>query len=515
MMHPLLITSIIVLLSSVACKTKKVNAPSSHVKPIVVERPPEEKIISPISPIDPREEVIGENLQTKDAKTEEDPVGEHKSLRIVVEPDPDADYIQFAICGKENSQNCNPSIKEPLAFASHMHSFPAPPEGDLEVYVRSCVAPNRAVNYQRPCGNWIVRPYMQAHNYDSEVRKLLIDNYIAAQRVLKECHKIQAALQEYQRNNKNSQSQFDTLVANYLNHIPPETCKTLMLSKDWQALEEQIAEENTKQSAKENEGSSIVLSLGVPAFIFGIVSYTTGVVYKNRFDENIAKHWTHLIKNYAGDQPRLRPYDSLDEINSRITEIDAYIKAIDRKPDTEAANFKSQKNTLEEERKFLVAYQEFAKDADFRSLASYEESEVAKIPQNLKKKINSLADGANIETANIYQKWVRQAEINKITAIEPILNGSGRIEGIGELEVKGPGNRKFKSTLAHDLKYTGIIGTTIGAILIGVEVFGLEVSTISDIDSTKIKLDDIYESIRSIRGEIKENQAQINSLIQG
>lgn len=482
-----------------------------------VEETPDEKIISPISPLDPREDVLGENLKTEDVTPETEATRDHKSLRIKVEPDPDADYIQFAICQKENPQNCNPSVKNPLAFASHMHTFPDPPEGEVEVYVRSCVAPNRAVNYQRPCGNWMIKPYTQQHNFDGEIRRLLIDNYIAAQRILKECHKIQAALQEYHNKNGKSESQFDTLVSNYLDHIPPETCKTLMLSQEWQALEEQIAEENDKVNAEEKKGSSILLSLGVPAFIFGIVSYSTGVVYKNRFDESVAKHWTHLIKKYAEDPPRLTPYNSLDEINLRLKEVEAYIGAIDRKPETELESFKSQRAILEEEKGFLKAYKAFAEDIDnsFQSVANYQQSEASKNPSLLKKRIETLASGANTDTAEIYEKWVRQAEINKITSIDSRLNGAGLINDLDDLKIAKPELKPRKNTFAHDLKYAGIIGTAIGAILIGVEVFGLEVSTVSDIDHTKSILDASFEEIKAIRSEIEENNLKIESLTQG
>ncbi|MFK7826418.1 MAG: hypothetical protein AB8G05_19890 [Oligoflexales bacterium] len=505
-MYLLLITTIISLAFGIGCKTKKVNTPSTYIKPIEPEEPKEEKIISPISPLQPREEVLGENLQTQEAKFEEKETGKHKSLKILAEPDPDADYVQFAICQKENSKNCNPSVKNPLAFAAHMHTFPDPPEGELEVYIRSCVAPNRAVNYQRPCGNWLIEPYVQTYNYNGEIRKLLIDNYIASQHILKECHKIQEALEEYQSKNSKSQSQFDTLVANYLNHIPPETCKTLMLSQEWQALEEQIARESENiDSQKEKEGSTILLSLGVPAFIFGIVSYSTGVVYKNRFDKDVAKYWTHLIRTYAEETPRLKPYDSLKEINSRLTEVDAYIEAIERKSDADKVVYEKQLKSLETEQGFLKAYQEFAELNGLQILTKDDEK--------LKIKIEELAKNTNSEKMSIESKWVRQAEINKITEIDSRLNGGGLIKGIEPFAIKKP-DLKPKKSFFSDLKYAGIISTAIGAILIGVEVFGLEVRTVSDIDTTKKKLDLIYEKINAIRSEIKDRQNQINNLTQ-
>ena len=510
-MYSLIITSIISLIIGTGCKAKRVTAPDLEINQPEIEEPKKEKIISPISPLEPREEVLGENLQTKTVKAEEEPVGKHKSIRISVEPDPDADYVQFAICEKD-TQNCNPTVKEPLAFASHMHTFPDPPEGELEVYIRSCVAPNRAINFQRPCGNWMIQPYTQANNYDSKIRKLLIENYVAAQRVLDECHKIQKALEEYQSNNSKSQSQFDTLVANYLNHIPPQTCKTLMLSEEWQTLEQQITKESENISTQESaRGSSVLLTLGVPAVLFGFVSYTTGVVYKNRFDDGISEYWTHHIKNYAEETPRLRPYDSLEEIGYRLKEVNAYIKAIENKPD-ERENYKKQYDSLTEEKKFLEAYKEFAEDPGslFRSSTSYRELNTQ--PKALDSQINKLA--SDTEKLNEAQKLVRQAEIYKINGFDPRPNGSGFIEGVEKYKIEKPMINSRTKPMYHDLKYAGIIGTAIGAILIGVEVFGLEVRTVSDIEMAKGKLNQYYKNIDLIRSEIKERQTQIDNLTQ-
>lgn len=479
-----------------------------------------ENIISPIAPLDPRPDVLAENLETSDVKAEPEETGNHKSLRVFAKPDPDAEYVQFAICQKGSSQNCNPSIGKPLSFAAHMHTFPDPPEGEIEIYIRSCVAPNRAVNFQRPCGNWVVEPYFQSKNHDQKLRKLLIDNYISTQRILDECYKIQRVLQDYYINNEKSDSQFDTLVENYLNHIPPEICKTLMLSQEWQVLEQQIATENSKRSSeeKESKGASVLLSLGVPAFIFGIVSQTAGIVYNNRFDENIAKHWTQLLGKYAGDKPNYRSYDSVDEIELRIKEVNAYIAAIESKPPSQTEAFANQKKVLLEEKKFLEAYEQFAKDPNtqrlFKNRDHYLQPGLETGPNNLNRRIEDLTK-IDPELDNEFVQRVRQAEINKIASIDTSLTRTNRFNQIKPAEITVPPLKSGATGLSYKLKYAGILGTAIGAILIGAEIFGLEASTISDINETKAKLDLIYEEINTIRTNIKANQELIDSLIQG
>ena len=303
-----------VLLSAVGCLKKPVDAPVTNDQEARKNKA-HEQIIAPFAKIQP---VSGSQLKTSSFSLNSAITGNHRSLEISAIADPNADFLQYTIC-KVEAGTCNPSPDAPGEITSPTHRIPTPPEGLIEVSLRSCARAYKSIEGKDSCGPWVRKKFVQLPNQDPEVASLLIALYEQDNIIRQECKKIRNEIISYFNENEDllnhSQSpqsqQFLDLLHNNL-VVGEDRCAELHLNNmlalvqtDFEyssALEAQSTSLSLTEEKDRNVGAALVLTVGALAFLGGSYQVGNNLLSLNKLNQEISK----ISKNYESTLVSIR-----------------------------------------------------------------------------------------------------------------------------------------------------------------------------------------------------------------
>ena len=264
------------------CLKRSVDGPIKQTQGLPTDTPIEQ-IVTPLTKVQP---VVGSKLKTGPLSLNANITDKHRSLEISAEADPDADYLEFTIC-KVDDGSCSPGPEAPGVMTSPSHSIPSPPEGLVEVSIRSCARSYKSTEAVDACGPWVSKKYVQQPNEDSEIASMLVTLYQQENIIREECRKIRRDIVAYFNENEaalsNAQSattqQFHDLLHNNL-VVGEDRCAELHLNNMLELVETDFeyssaAEAQTTESLSlteekdKNVKAALVLTVGAMAFLGG------------------------------------------------------------------------------------------------------------------------------------------------------------------------------------------------------------------------------------------------------
>lgn len=179
-------------------------AGASEASPVLEEAPEGEK-------------ALGSSLKTAKLSLAAEDIQGHSALRLTVEPDPLADYVQFRMCSQVDPKDCRPR-SDPGEFSLPDHIYPDPPSGPISVQVRSCVRSYHATDGKEGCGPWADTMFVQNKSSTETVRQALIAIYEKEALVRSKCKAAWDLVHTYRTGRKfitKEDQQFETLLKNF------------------------------------------------------------------------------------------------------------------------------------------------------------------------------------------------------------------------------------------------------------------------------------------------------------
>lgn len=202
--------TLMVLLTSSCLRSKKVTVPgqADFGSPIgQAQKSIQQFVIKPYpssQPIDAAQlKILELNLSSAN-------YGSHRSLKFSVKTSPGTEFLEYAVCARDNLNDCKPDQSSPGVFSNEVHEFHNPMAGDLTVSVRACVRENNAINSSIPCGEWLNRPYIQRPNTNEDLALKLTAVAQQDERLREECQtfyrKLEYFFQQIQIDPSNQQN---------------------------------------------------------------------------------------------------------------------------------------------------------------------------------------------------------------------------------------------------------------------------------------------------------------------
>ncbi|MBI2602712.1 MAG: hypothetical protein HYW48_06630 [Deltaproteobacteria bacterium] len=206
--------------------------------------------------------VDASQLKIQKIKLSETNIEGHAALRIAVEINERAEYVQFYICTLGEPQSCQPKKNSPDISYLDWLDYPVPPSGEIQVSVQACVEEEHALDPLFNCGPWKESaPYLQKENNDPEREKQLVEDYERQKQIVKLCDGVLQDLRDYQENPEEGDEATDTVVANQVG-MGKIVCIKAMQRGEAKEVAKTVGEEG-EQNDKQNIGATTILAFGV------------------------------------------------------------------------------------------------------------------------------------------------------------------------------------------------------------------------------------------------------------
>lgn len=490
----------------------------------------------------PRSAVNPETLKTESVTAKTDTENKNNSLILDVAADNDSDYVQFAACPQNSLENCSPTLQEPYSFANESHVFPDPPAGMIDIYIRSCVSKSRSEQYKTSCGKWDKIVFNQPKSYDSELRAILVEKYNEGQLILEECRTIETFMKRYKEKNPNGTGDLDSVVTNFLNHISPESCKEIMLLEDWTLLNKYASKTSSLPTPEiVTRDTSILLTLGVPLMIAGLISSGVGFYSHYRYDPKYAHFLLYHKKYFLNAKSNYKNYyySEAKDVDFQLKRMQAYEIAIQKKLGTvnpgsgEYQRWLNESNEIKKETQYLETYKKYfvtdhTQTSVLKSSKEYNNLTIRELTDNfekiqseitLLKKLNSVSDSDHsIIILNNELKKMQNAYDRNYKSLAPVMSSEPNSpwkrwsdltvnwdsrKASRQIEFSAPISTFLDGSEVNGaLRKTGAIAATIGGIMIMVEAFSLSDSSVKPEVELLNSINESYSKINKIRQKI-------------
>ena len=263
-------------------------------------------------------------------------IGEHAGITINMYQGGIQDFYQFFICNRK-SLTCHPKAQTPGEFALSVHHYHLPPSGLVEVSVRACVRPERAINPGQLCGKYTTDSLSLGPSGNPEIKKILSDRNSKLDQAKKQCFEFFEKIKPFQEKLSSHPELSETIIARSLQkqlEVGKDTSCELIYSTLYEEISEhsEIADKmeanSTKGESSDKSGwtpkSIALLSLGGIAAIGGgvLVAKSAG------FD-----FWKVKIKltNTDSSPHYLEAKKFYDQLRQKIHKDDILTKETDKK----------------------------------------------------------------------------------------------------------------------------------------------------------------------------------------